>query len=177
MAHRRQKWGAHHHLKRGFGRFARVSVCCPALASSWCSLAPGRSPLAHSEFSCVPLTYTGAARRCARACEYSAVILRKAVNSLRGGGGGISAAPFVRLGLPSAEVARLLALSQDMRHFKAMLRKLDNSFVRDHWPAADVVDSLEPSMCRFPVPAQHTAMSSLQGLQHAWALFLIAWFA
>ena len=32
-----------------------------------------------------------------------------------------------------------------MRHFRAMLRKLDNTAVKGYWPAAELVASLEPS--------------------------------
>ena len=50
------------------------------------------------------------------------------------------------------------ALPQDMRHFRAMLRKLDNTTVKGYWPAPDLVASLEPSACP---PAQRPTCSAV----------------
>ena len=36
------------------------------------------------------------------------------------------------------------ATEQEMRHFKAMLRKVDNTFVKDYAPAAEQMAALAP---------------------------------
>lgn len=35
-----------------------------------------------------------------------------------------------------------------MRHFKAMLRKVDNTFVKDYVPSAELIESLAPGEWR-----------------------------